>query len=136
MMDTLPSNSPMEASRTHIEECVQEWRELRTQRLAMEKDVAKVKAMEDEYKNFIIEAMSTQKIEGVVIDQRLSYIREREIPIAEDREALTNYILETRDLSLLQFRLHEGAIKERLEEGVEVPGVAMLTKFELGDKKA
>lgn len=129
-------DNPAEVCRKDLENTIKHWRALRADRLDAEKFASGLKAQETTAKDFIIEAMRSQAMEGVIIDSRMSYVREREFPVADDRAAVCAHILATGDLSLLQFRLAEGAVKEQLEDGVEIPGVSMMSRFELGDKKA
>lgn len=134
-MTSIP-NDPSDATRVEIEGAVAQWRALRAERLAAEKVAAEIKTAETAYKDFIVAAMRSQHYEGIVKEGRMTYVRTSQVPTANDRQAFEAYILETRDLSLLQFRPSVGAIKERLEAGVNVPGIEMLDTFDLGDRKA
>jgi len=130
------NTAPDEATRLEIEGAVAEWRQVRAERLAAEKVAAKIKERETELKEFLVAAMTSQAYEGVVRDGRLTYVRESEVPTASDRLALEKYILETGQLDLLQFRVAVGAVRERQAAGVEVPGIEMVTVYDLGDRKA
>lgn len=134
MTTALPN--PAEATRDEINAAVVEWRDQREKRLAAEKVAAKLKEREDELKNFLIAAMTTQAYEGVVIGGRGTGVRTTEVPICEDRAAFDQYILDNRDLSLLQFRLATTAINERIEAGIALPGIAFIDKYDLYDRKA
>ena len=135
MQSTLPTD-PMEATRVEIEAAVAQWRALRAERLAAEKVAAEIKVAETHYKDFIVAAMRDQHYEGIVKDGRMTYVRTSQVPSATNRQEFEEYILEQRDLSLVQFRPAVGAIKERWEAGVSVPGIEMLDTYELGDRKA
>jgi len=128
--------TPADATRLQIEGAVSEWRALRAERLAAEKVAAAIKDQELAVKDFIVAAMTSQHYEGIVRDGRMTYVRTSQVPMASDRQAFEQYILEQQDLSLLQFRPAVGAIKERLEAGVDVPGIVMMDTFDLGDRKA
>lgn len=134
MTTALPN--PAEATRDEINASVVEWRDQREKRLAAEKVAAKLKEREDELKNFLISAMTTQAYEGVVIGGRGTGVRTSEVPVCDDRAAFDQYVLETKDLSLLQFRLAAGAIAERIEAGITIPGIAYVDKYDLYDRKA
>ena len=127
---------PEEATREQIEDAIAEWRGARELRLSIEKEAAAVRATETTLKDFIVAAMRSQVYEAVVKGGRQTYVRTTQVPVAEDRQAFEAYILAEGDLSLLQFRPAVGAIKERLEAGVSVPGITMLDTYDLGDKKA
>lgn len=135
MQSTLPTD-PMEATRAEIEGAVAQWRALRAERLAAEKVAAEIKTAETHYKDFIVAAMRDQHYEGIVKDGRMTYVRTGQTPIANNRQEFENYILEQRDLSLLQFRPAVGAIREQMDAGVVIPGIELIETYELGDRKA
>ncbi len=133
-MTTLPSAA--DATRQEIEQAVRLWRVRREERLAAEKVAAKIKVEETHLKEFIVSAMLSQAYEGTVVNDRLTYVRTTQVAVAEDRQAFENYILETKDLSLLQFRPAVGAIKEHIANGETIPGITWVDTYDLGDKKA
>lgn len=132
----MSNTSPNEATRQEIEQAVAEWRAVRAERIAAEKVAEQIKSKELELKDFIVAAMTSQRYEGIVKEGRMTYVRQSQVPMTSDRLSFENYILQTQDLSLLQFRPAVGAIRERLEAGVEVPGIVMVDTFDLGDRKA
>ncbi len=134
MTTELPA--PIDATREQINAAVTEWREQREKRLAAEKVAAKLKEREDQLKEFLIAAMLEQKYEGTTVGGRNTGLRTTEVPICEDRAAFDQYVLDNRDLSLLQFRLATTAINERIEAGITLPGIAFIDKYDLYDRKA
>lgn len=128
--------TPSDATRNEIEAAVENWRSIRAERLAAEKIADAIKSKELELKDFIIAAMTTQRYEGIVREGRQTYVRTSQVPMASDRLQFENYIRETGALELLQFRPASGALKERLESGIEVPGIVWVDVFDLGDKRA
>jgi hypothetical protein len=128
--------APEEATRSQLEEAVTQWRNTREVRLAVEKEAALLKKEEDEIKNFIIAVSRAQKYEAVVIGGRMTSVTTKEQAICEDRPAFCKYILDNDALDLLQFRVSESAIKERVEAGIEVPGIGYIDVYQLSDKKA
>jgi len=133
-MTTLPVAA--DASRQEIESAVRLWREVREKRLAAEKVAAKIKSEETHLKEFIVSAMLSQAYEGTVVNERLTYVRVTPQPVADDRQAFEQYILDTKDLSLLQFRPAVGALKEHIANGETIPGITWVDTYDLGDKKA
>ena len=125
-----------DASRQEIESAVRLWREVREKRLAAEKVAAKIKSEETHLKEFIVSAMLSQAYEGTVVNERLTYVRVTPQPVADDRQAFEQYILDTKDLSLLQFRPAVGALKEHIANGETIPGITWVDTYDLGDKKA
>jgi hypothetical protein len=133
-MTTLPAAN--EATRQEIEAAVRLWRVRRQDRLDAEKVAAKIKAEETHLKEFIVSAMLSQSYEGTVVNDRLTYVRVTPQPVADDRQAFEQYILDTKDLSLLQFRPAVGALKEHIANGEIIPGITWVDTYDLGDKKA
>lgn len=122
--------------RAQLEQAIIEWRATRAMRLEKKKEIEKLEAREKELYNFAREVMVAQEIEGVLVDDRLTRPVERHTPIVEDRDALEKYIYENRMLDLLTFRLSGPAVKERLEAGLEIPGVGDMVTYDLSDTKA
>mgnify|MGYP001576760948 CR=1 FL=1 len=56
-------------------------------------------------------------------------------PIAESWPDIQAYIVENNAWELVQRRLSDAAIKERLEQGIEIPGVGIIDTFSLSVKK-
>lgn len=133
-MSDLPD--PKEATRQEVTEAVRQWRELRAERLAIEKQAEKVKEKELKLKNFLILSMNSQAYEGIVEGGRITGVRTTEVPTCNDRAALDKFILETGSLDILQFRLSSTAIKDRADKGVEVPGIEYIDVYDLFDRKA
>ena len=130
------NTEPEAASREEVEQAVKVWRETRALRLEQEKVADETKKLETSAKDFIISAMIAQKWEGIVIGDRLTKVSTKTVPTVEDRQALCDYIIENKALDLLQFRLATGALKERAEAGVVVPGIGSVDVYDLSDKKA
>lgn len=127
---------PIEADRILTEETIKLWRAKRVERLAKEKEAEILEKQEKEMKSWLIAVFQEQKFEGMVIDQRITGLSKREVHIVEDREAFIQYIYDNEAIDLLQFRISEGAINEREENGITVPGVDVAEIPDLFDRKA
>jgi hypothetical protein len=129
------SENPAEASRETVEQAIVLWRDVRARRLEQEKVANKLKSTEETAKSFILECFKQQKFEGMLIDGRTTGLATKEIPSVCDKEAFMSYIRKTGELELLQFRLAAGAVNERKEEGVSVPGTEYVEVYDLFDRK-
>ena len=118
-------------NRSEIQTTIKLWRETREQRLAAEKVADKLKEAETALKNGLIAEIVEGKYEGIVIGGRVTGVSTKEVPVVIDRQVLEKYILDTRNLSLLQFRISTSAVAEV----GEVPGVGTATVFDLFDRK-
>lgn len=134
--DIITSATPDEAEREVVEKAIVMWRELRTERLEAERQARVLKNDEDKLKSFLIEAFKQQKLEGMIIDGRSTGLSTKTQPSVADKEAFLTYIRETGQLDLLQFRLATGAVQERWNNEVEVPGVEEIELYDLFDRKA
>lgn len=129
-------NDPAHAPREEVEKAIVEWRSYREQRLEAERAARRVKDCEDAFKSFILEAFKEQNLEGMLIDGRLTGLTTRSVPTVCDKEKLVEYIKQTGELDLLQFRLAPQAVDERHENGVEVPGTEYIDIYDVFDRKA
>lgn len=127
---------PIEADRILTQETIRLWRAKRVERLAKEHEAEKLKDQETEMKSWLIAVFKEQKYEGIMIEQRVTGLSEREVHIVEDREQFVKYIYENEAIDLLQFRPAEGAICEREEAGEAVPGTSVVKTYDLFDRKA
>lgn len=134
--DIITSATPDEAEREVVEKAIVMWRELRTDRLEAERQARVLKNDEDKLKSFLIEAFKQQKLEGMIIDGRSTGLSTKTQPSVADKEAFLAYIKETGQLDLLQFRLATGAVQERWNSEVEVPGIEEIELYDLFDRKS
>lgn len=134
--EIITSATPDEAEREVVEKAIVMWRELRTERLEAERQARVLKNDEDKLKSFLIEAFKQQKLEGMIIDGRSTGLSTKTQPSVADKEAFLAYIKETGQLDLLQFRLATGAVQERWNNEVEVPGIEEIELYDLFDRKS
>jgi len=128
--------SPEEITRQELDQVVLDWRAARAERLELQKMVDKVEELETQLKTLIIDAMNAQKFEGVIVGGRSTSVTEKHIPICEDRAAFEAYIFEHHALDLLQFRVATKAVELRQADGIVVPGIGSMVKYDISDKKA
>lgn len=134
--DIITSATPDEAEREVVEKAIVMWRELRTERLEADRQARVLKNDEDKLKSFLIEAFKQQKLEGMIIEGRSTGLATKTQPSVADKEAFLAYIKETGQLDLLQFRLATGAVQERWNSEVEVPGIEEIELYDLFDRKS
>lgn len=125
---------PATADRKDVEKAIMKWRDLREQRLAAEKVAARLKDQENAYKSFMLEAFKQQKLEGMLIGGRMTGLTTKPVATVADKEKFLAYVKETGHLELLQFRLATGAVDERTENGVEVPGIEYVDTYDVFDR--
>ena len=124
-----------EAKREEVEAAIKEWREHNARRLEAERAARAVKKVEDVYKSFLLEVFKVQKLEGMIIDGRSTGLSTKKGLVVSDKEAFLAYIKQEQALDLLQFRMAEGAVKERMAEGIQVPGTEEAEFYDLFDRK-
>lgn len=132
--DTPTFPEPEKASRKDVEKAILKWRELREDRLAADKVAAKLKAAEDLYKSFMLEAFKQQKLEGMLIGGRMTGLASKPVATVADKEKFLEYVKSTGDLDLLQFRLSTKAVDERTENEVKVPGIEYIDVYDVFDR--
>lgn len=129
-------SDPAEAKRGEVEAAITAWRDKRDERLELDRQAAVKKKEEDQLYGFLVEVFKQQKLEGMLIEGRVTGLGSKKVSIVEDKEALMAHIRATGELELLQFRLSEPAVKEREENGESVPGVGKMEVYSLFDRKS
>lgn len=108
------------------------WRALQ-ERLAADKEAAKLKGYESRLQATLLQQMRMQgmtSIGGKLV--RLSLNNEPDyVPVVEDWEKFYAHILSSKDFSLLEKRVGKAAVKERWDSDVQVPGVGKLPVYKL-----
>lgn len=111
------------ASLNKLAQAVDEYYTTREQRLKMQKEVDAVAKREAELKKFLIDNISKSEATGVCGQLMRATIKVKEEPSVNDWPAFYEFVRKHKAFDLLQKRLLGSAIKERWEDGVEVPGV-------------
>lgn len=125
----------LQATREQTEAVIVAWRKQRAKRLEQNRIMEASKKIEISLSSWLLEVFKQQKFEGMLIKGRITGLSDSEVPIVEDKEAFMNHIKATGELELLQFRLGVGAVNERTEAGVKVPGIAFIKVYDLFDNK-
>ena len=105
---------------------VDEYNATRHQRLLADKEAAALKKEEKVIHDRIIDVMFTNDTYVAAGQQAVVRLQQTEKPIVEDWVSYYNYMTEHDAMDLLQKRVHESALKDRLEAGEEVPGVTFV----------
>ena len=108
---------------------------LQVKRLELAKEVDLMEGQEKALKQELIQMFQDSNVQGIA--GRLAYVSlvEKTVPVAQDWDKLYEYIQETGDFDLLHRRLTTSAVAARWEGGVEVPGVASESYFDLSIRK-
>ena len=105
--------------------------DVRTLRLAMDKEVDTVKAREHELREYIISNLSkTGKDGGDTGASGLRYraqIVSKDVPRAADWSKIHAYIQKTGRFDLVQKRLSEKAVMDMVEDKQEIPGIEVVS---------
>ena len=116
-------------------ECADLLYEKKQQRLELQREVARIEAEEKALKARLIEELPKSNSTGIAgVKARVSIVQ-KDIPTVEDWSRFYSYVEENKCFELLQKRLSDAAIKERWENGEEVPGVAKFTLSNLSLNK-
>lgn len=96
---------------------------LRAKRQVMQKEVDAVEAEEKALKEHLINSLPKSEASGVAGKLARVTIVTKEVPQVNDWDSFYKYVKKTDSFDLVQRRLADTAIKERWQEGKEVPGV-------------
>jgi len=105
---------------------VDQYHYARAERLAADKEAAKLKTTEEALKQQIITECKSNGLTAVGGDIALVKYTVKDKPIATDWPDVHQYMREHDAMDLMQKRLHEGACKLRWEDNIVIPGVGHL----------
>lgn len=97
----------------------------REARYALQNQAKELEELESALKSHIIDTLPKSEASGVSGKLARVTVKEKVTPQAEDWEALHAYIKKNGAFELMQRRLNNAAIEERLEAGETVPGIVM-----------
>jgi len=115
--------------------CIDKLYILRSQRLVLSKEVAERKRTEAAYRSHIITKLRDIKLDGGRGAAASASITEKVEPTPKDWPTIWAYIAEHDAFDMLAKKLSGKAIKERWDQGEEVPGIERFTKIDLSLKK-
>jgi hypothetical protein len=92
------------------------------------KAVAALKADKTAITNHIIDTFPKQKIKGAMGKLGKIEIKSKEIPQVRDREKFNAYVKKNNAFDMLQARVSEKAIMDRLADGIKMPFIKMFNK--------
>jgi hypothetical protein len=97
--------------------------QLREERLAMQAKVDAIAAHESVLKDHLINSLPKDDATGVRGKVAQVVINTKSVPTAQDWTKIQAYIRKNDAFDLLQRRLNDAAVMERIEHGKKVPGV-------------
>lgn len=108
---------------TSLGACADLLYELRAARLELEHKIEELRAREARVRDYLVGALEAQGLTAVVGGVARAGLTTMHVGRVKDWEAFAAHLFATRDLSLLQRRLNDGALRERWDVGETVPGV-------------
>ena len=108
----------------------------RSKRLEADKKAATLKAEENRLKGILITHMEGNDLSSVGGQSCVVNRLTKQRAIACDWNEIHKFIIENDAFDLLQRRLKDSAIKERLDDGVDVPGVSLMDYSHITYSKA
>lgn len=101
---------------------------LREKRKKLEETIKNLRATEEAVSSDVIESMRAEGVRASKGEYASFSYKEETYPIVESWPEFYKYIVESGDFDLLQRRIGSTAWKERLEDGIGIPGVGSYTK--------
>lgn len=109
-----------------LAEITDEYYEVQQQRRALDKQSKELKERETSLKNYIAEFLKKNNMSAIGGKYvTATYVRKPK-PVVEHWPTFYDFILQNDAFDMLQRRLHEGAIKDRLEQGESIPGLGQI----------
>ncbi len=106
-----------------LSKLVDQFHNARTVRLAADKAARDLKSSENRLKEQILHEMLDQDCGFAAGMEVRVKLQTKSKPQAADWNLVHQYMVDNDAMDLVQKRLHEGAIKARLDDGVEIPGI-------------
>jgi hypothetical protein len=97
----------------------------REMRLDVGRRVERLEKLESQLREYFVETLPKSQASGIAGKVARVQIETRPVPQVEDWDKFYAYVRKNNAFELLQRRLSEGAVKERLDEGKGVPGVGV-----------
>lgn len=107
----------------------------REQRLVADKEASRLKGIETTLKHRVMQEMLNHECHMVGGKYKKVTLRTKHKPTASDWSLIYDYIDKHKAPDLLQRRLAEGAINERLQDGETIPGVELIEINDLSVSK-
>lgn len=117
-------------------ELAQQYDRARNERLALDKQVEKMKEGETALKQQLMDMLQAEGINSVGDKDKVYALVQKTEPVAEDFAKLYAHIQKSGEFELLFRRINPAAVKERWEDGIEVPGVGKFLTLNLSITKA
>ena len=116
---------------SHLPDMVDQYISLRAQRLAKEKEAAEIKETEELLKTAIISKAREQELTAVGSKLGIVKVKCSKEPKADDWALVYEHIQKTGQFELLHKRLAILAIKEHVDAGETIPGIAFSDVYSL-----
>jgi hypothetical protein len=116
--------------------CIDMLYEQRAVRLQLQKTIDNAKAEEAKLQDHIIETFGKSEIRGAKGDVATAAIKSEVIVELKDWDAFVTWVAKTKSFDCLRKQPGSTAVKERWDNGEEVPGVSPMTKISLSLTKA
>ncbi len=113
--------------------CADELYRLRERRLALQHDLDELAAEEARYRTHLTAVLESQGLTAATGQIARAGLTQTQIGHVVDWDAFAAHVIATRDFSLLQRRLNDGALREHWDVGEAIPGVEpfLVTKVSL-----
>lgn len=115
--------------------CADKLYKLRQKRLEQQKKVSEIEAEEKALKAHIIDTLPKSEASGVAGKIARVTVVTKKVPQVKDWDLFYKHVKRTGNFELLQRRVGDAAIKERWEDGKEVPGVGHFNAVTLSINK-
>lgn len=108
---------------------------LREARYKLQAQVTKLEAEEGVLREYLIDNLPKSEASGITGRVARAEIVKKRVPQVKSWPDFYKHILRTKDFSLMQRRLNEGAVKERWDSKKVVPGVVAFTALSVSVTK-
>jgi predicted RNase H-like nuclease (RuvC/YqgF family) len=117
-------------------ELARKYNELKAQSDELEQELKEIKKAMSQVEQQLIQGLEVAGLDLIRLDGYSFSVQEREVYSIKDWDAVSQYVLETGDVSILQKRLSSTVVRELEMMGQEPPGVEKYVRKTVSRRKA
>lgn len=130
------SKKVVDLTKLDLGACIDALYEARAHRLAQQKEVETLAAEEGRIKEYLLQQLAENKLEGAKGRLATAATRRTVVPVLKEWGVFTAYVAKHKAFDLFERRVSRLAFRERLDAGEVVPGVEPFTVVELSLTKS
>lgn len=135
-MSEVSNDLPLPKFPKSLGACIDKLYVLRAKRLAAQKKIDAMSAIEQAYENHILQTFTKTDLAGAKGKMATAGVKTQTVYSIKSWEDFTTYVAKTGQWDLMRKQAGATACRERFEQGEEIPGIEPIAKISLSLTKA